>query len=392
MSGSYCVSFFRGVIRSGQGARDVSRQLEALLNGRDGLDQFTVFAAVNVRVEPGCLAGLLGRNVAYDELDQILFAPAARARTAEGTLTARMSTTTIDERTEDPTHSSSIASSAALPVSVPAAKSASDGAAVNEPLRRWPKATLPIGIVVAAVLAYGYVRSDRPSTPPPVAVEAARPAVTQAPPNARVLPQPAASPTRLSADTVQTPPVHVGDRWVTDTTDSQDAKLSYRSERVVTEMPEGRIVTTVRNLKSKYTRTVEYDRQWSLLSARQPTGATTTYSPAIQYLRFPAKPGDSWRVESTETSSTGELKTHSIAASVDGWEMVTVPAGTFRALKIVLHDDLRDKGAVVQQGEDVSWYVPNVRRTVKTEESSYNPSTGERRRRSIVLVEYSVQR
>jgi hypothetical protein len=59
-------------------------------------------------------------------------------------------------------------------------------------------------------------------------------------------------------------------------------------------------------------------------------------------------------------------------------------------LKIVLSDDISKDGVVVQQGQDVSWYAPEARRTVKTEETSFDPATGERRRRTISLVEYSV--
>ena len=76
---------------------------------------------------------------------------------------------------------------------------------------------------------------------------------------------------------------------------------------------------------------------------------------------------------------------------MEAWETVQVPAGTFNALKVVLTDDISKDGVVVQQGQDVSWYAPDVRRTVKTEETSFDPATGERRRRTISLVEYSLQ-
>lgn len=195
----------------------------------------------------------------------------------------------------------------------------------------------------------------------------------------------------LRSDQALIPKVRVGDRWVTEVFDHQDAKLNYRSERIVTQVRGSQITTTARNLKSNYTRTVDYDEHWSLLSSRQPTGATTQYSPAIPYLKFPAQPGDSWGTESVETAPSGDTKVHVIRARVESWETITVPAGTFRALKVVLNDEVREKGLVVLQGEDTSWYVPGVRRTVKTEEASYQPATGERRRRTLVLTEYSLQ-
>jgi len=178
---------------------------------------------------------------------------------------------------------------------------------------------------------------------------------------------------------------------VTEVVDHQDARLNYRAERRVVDVSGDRIVTSVKSLKSNYTRTIEYDMQWGLLMARQPNGAATTYSPALPYLRFPATPGQSWQATVTETTSNGATKLHYIRAKVGNWESVVVPAGTFNAIKIELHDEILEDGTRVLEGRDISWYAPEVRRTVKTEESSVNSRSGERRRRTIVLIDYKVQ-
>jgi hypothetical protein len=146
----------------------------------------------------------------------------------------------------------------------------------------------------------------------------------------------------------------------------------------------------VKTLKSNYTRTIEYDGQWGLLLTRLPNGATTTFAPALPYFRFPASPGQSWQANVVESAPGGATKHHSIQARVGQWELVTVPAGTFKALRIDLEDEISENGSVIQKGQDTSWYVPEVRRTVKTEEASFNPRSGDRRRRTIVLVEYVV--
>jgi hypothetical protein len=178
---------------------------------------------------------------------------------------------------------------------------------------------------------------------------------------------------------------------VTDVVDHQDARLSYRSERIVQSIDGGRVVTSVRTLKSNYTRTVEYDAHWSLLAARLPNGATTTYSPAIPYLRFPMSPGQRWQARVVETKADGTQRVHELRAAVEGWESVSVTAGRFDALRVVLNDDILEGGVLISQGQDVSWYVPEVRRSVKSEETSVTPSNGERRRRTIALVEYAVR-
>lgn len=187
---------------------------------------------------------------------------------------------------------------------------------------------------------------------------------------------------------VESPSVRVGDRWVTEVIDHQDANLNYRSERIAQSVGGGRVVTTVKTLKSNYTRTIEYDDQWGLLLTRLPKGATTTFSPALPYMSFPLSPGKTWQARVTEVSPGSGDKIHMITARVGKWESVTVPAGTFQALRIELNDDISESGVVIQQGLDISWYAPEVRRSVKTEEMSFNPRTGERRRRTITLTEY----
>jgi hypothetical protein len=92
-----------------------------------------------------------------------------------------------------------------------------------------------------------------------------------------------------------------------------------------------------------------------------------------------------------ETGTSGAQKIHEIRGNIGSWETVNVPAGSFTALKIVLADDVSENGVLIQQGLDVSWYVPEVRRSVRTEESSFNPVSGERRQRTISMIEYSVR-
>ena len=205
-------------------------------------------------------------------------------------------------------------------------------------------------------------------------------------------PAPAKSETPSSAQSqvADAPQVSVGDRWVTEVVDHQDPALSYRAERTVTDVGPDRIFTSVRTLGKDYTRVVEYTGEWALVATHLRSGATTSYLPALPYLSFPLQPGRSWQERVVETDAEGKQRVHDVRARMESWETVQVPAGIFESVKIVLTDDISKDGVVVQQGQDVSWYAPEARRTVKTEETSFDPATGERRRRTISLVEYSV--
>ena len=198
------------------------------------------------------------------------------------------------------------------------------------------------------------------------------------------------TPPPAQSQVAEAPQVSVGDRWVTEVVDHQDPKLNYRAERVVTDVGNDRIVTSVRTIGKDYVRSVEYSDQWALIATHLPSGATTIYSPALPYLEFPLQPGRSWQARVVETDAEGKQRVHEVRAKMESWETVQVPAGTFSALRVVLRDDISKDGVVVQQGQDVSWFAPEARRTVKTEETSLDPATGERRRRTISLLEYSV--
>jgi len=257
-----------------------------------------------------------------------------------------------------------------------------------------------LAVLAAAGGGYWYYKSRGAS---PQAVETAQAPASQTPKTA-VAPEPegdvlevqpstaqSGTPSSAQSQAADAPQVSVGDRWVTEVVDHQDAKLNYRAERTVTGVGNDRIVTSVRTVGKDYVRSVEYSGQWALIATHLPSGATTTYSPALPYLSFPLEQGKSWQASVVETDAEGKQRVHDVKARMESWETVQVPAGTFKALKVVLTDDISKDGVVVQQGQDVSWYAPEARRTVKTEETSFDPGTGERRRRTISLVEYSLQ-
>ncbi len=121
---------------------------------------------------------------------------------------------------------------------------------------------------------------------------------------------------------------------------------------------------------------------------------------------FPLSPGKSWEVEYKDDHPTN--RSHSSEQfkekyTVTGWEDVTVPAGAFRALKVEAEgqwtaviapaagvaaqtrSDAHGSTVVVQSNRvtpqtvtgrlyKAFWYVPSVKRWVKTDEEYFNTS------------------
>lgn len=74
MADNYQVIPFIGKIKGKQTANDVSDQLESLLNqgASQGLE-FVQLGSVNIEVQPGCLAGLMGAKADYTRFDMAIF-------------------------------------------------------------------------------------------------------------------------------------------------------------------------------------------------------------------------------------------------------------------------------------------------------------------------------
>jgi hypothetical protein len=108
-----------------------------------------------------------------------------------------------------------------------------------------------------------------------------------------------------------------------------------------------------------------YDRQWALKKA-----GSRKYSPPVQAVSFPMHPGKTWEHTNTYTHASCGATTSELKNEVVGWEDVTVPAGTFRALRIDSSGYWRNRC-----GSDRSqykfWYVPAVKWFVKSESLIY---------------------
>lgn len=187
------------------------------------------------------------------------------------------------------------------------------------------------------------------------------------------------------------PRVQIGDRWVLRSEDMNNPKWSNTTERKVLQTSETQMVVSSRNTQSNYTRTLVFTPSWNLMQSREPDGKGYDYSPPLKYFDFPLFSGKKWTAEVEEMPIGGRpIRMHQMSAVVEGWEDVTVPAGTFRALKIVLRVKALEESVVTRNSEDVSWYVPKVKRSVKTVETSINLSSGLRTMRTVTLIDFAV--
>jgi hypothetical protein len=119
--------------------------------------------------------------------------------------------------------------------------------------------------------------------------------------------------------------------------------------------------------------------------------SATNYSPPLKYFEFPLYPGKTWQQTSVETNiKTNSTREHTLSAIVGDWEEITVPAGTFRAIKITTQTELLDrKTGQKSTGVDVSWYVPDIRRSVKSSVTTRN-FDGNQERQLIQLIKYDL--
>jgi hypothetical protein len=197
------------------------------------------------------------------------------------------------------------------------------------------------------------------------------------------------SPSQDPLGQVGFPPIRVGDTYVYRSGDPDGSAAPLTTRRTVTAITPNVVLSTLSlDSKSAKPRTLRFDRQWNLLASRSPDGSGRDYAPPLRYYDFPLFPGKTWQQTTTETDiRTGAVRIHTVAGLVEDWDMVTVPAGTFRAIKVRLRTEVYDpKSGEHIPGTDVSWYVPELKRSVKSVTTGQGGS-----RRLIELLQYSLK-
>lgn len=132
-----------------------------------------------------------------------------------------------------------------------------------------------------------------------------------------------------------------------------------------------------------------YTAEWNAVSSPN----SGIFVPDQGLLRFPLRPGDSHESSyDVRFPLQGEREVkHERHVKVVGWENVTVPAGTFRALRVESEGtwhrlDTGFSGAA----KEVMWYSPQVKRYVKWTFDNWTPR-GLNQSWAWELVDYHVQ-
>lgn len=194
--------------------------------------------------------------------------------------------------------------------------------------------------------------------------------------------------------TVEAPNVEVGEKWIytdkkgDDLKEAQKArgeKITYVTEKVTDK----EIILEVLMGQNSFGKTI-YDRQLNLIA--NPDGNPHNfwkYYPNNANFSFPLYEGKKWTASYKVRTDAWEA-TYKVNARVAGWEQVTVPAGTFDAIKVVKKvewqgdridrpdndSDFRaaDVGGASKttfkyyegEGELTLWYAPEVKAVVKS--------------------------
>ena len=167
------------------------------------------------------------------------------------------------------------------------------------------------------------------------------------------------------------------------------------TERKVVSVIDGGVTVASRNVKSRsgQPRMLRYTQEWNLVSSRNADGSGLDYLPPLKYFEFPLYPGKGWRQISRETNvKTGATRDFTLSATVGEWENISVPADTFRAIKITSQTEIVDSVSGQRStGTDVSWYAPDIRRSVRSVITSRNMQ-GDVEDQVIHVAQYQVNR
>jgi hypothetical protein len=162
---------------------------------------------------------------------------------------------------------------------------------------------------------------------------------------------------------VERPQVQVGDRWTYQRMDYDAGKARGRFELRVVFADRG-VIQVVGSGRAKGQEVdTTYTADWNAVST-----AARVFYPHTGWFKFPLQAGDRYKAAYESIVPGRDLKVRNQRqVSVVGWEDIVVPAGKFRALKIVSEGrfQLVETGSGAGLSRNVIWYVPAVRRWVK---------------------------
>lgn len=179
------------------------------------------------------------------------------------------------------------------------------------------------------------------------------------------------------AERIEGPAVKVGDVWIYNKLEGWNNVLEDISVvRVKRVGPEG-IFMEATGLDGSNPALIQRTADFNLVRIQAPKFTKTTL-PYYPNFSFPLWVGKTWKgkVAFESTDQPGKEVHAELEGRVVGFESVTVPSGTFFALKIELGGSYRARnleGSWTGRIEDTLWYSPQVRNAVRYE---YKDTTG----------------
>jgi hypothetical protein len=174
------------------------------------------------------------------------------------------------------------------------------------------------------------------------------------------------SPLLCAAQTVlpvERPHVKPGDRWTYQRMNYDAGKAGGRFELQVVFSDRGVIqVVGTGKIQDEEVDTT-YTADWNAVST-----AARMFYPHTGWFKFPLQEGDRYKAAYESIIPAKNIKARNQReVNVVGWEDVVVPAGKFRALKIVSEGRFHrlETSSVTGSSRNVIWYVPAVKRWVK---------------------------
>lgn len=189
---------------------------------------------------------------------------------------------------------------------------------------------------------------------------------------------------------VARPEVKVGDRWTYQRMDydANQRRARYEMRVVFAERGVIQVVSTQAGKDEEVDTT--YTAEWNAV-----TVPGRVFNPHTGWFRFPLRIGDTYPAAfETILPKKGASSRNERKVSVLGWEEVVVPAGRFRALKIVSEGSYQriDNTFASGTSRNVIWYVPEIRRWAKiTLENRPRGRGGAGEHAGEELVDYKLQ-
>lgn len=188
---------------------------------------------------------------------------------------------------------------------------------------------------------------------------------------------------------VPAPVLGVGNEWRYVMRDAMTGLVTDRTQRRVTAAgPDG--YTLAENSQATGPFEARYDRNLNPIRWKN-----RAFAPAYPRYAFPLAIGKTWQAD-VRSSAVPAVRYGTLlergSAVVRGWERVTVPAGTFTALRIDLAIDWRDTDEASLWGNstDTFWYVPAVRDAVLRHRVDFSQGRMESNNSVTELESYSV--